>query len=66
MNINSKHNKILQGGMPKLLIDALETVKELQISHFSPKHCLIYLLFKAEILTNPTIVEMQRFSLLLE
>ena len=52
--------------MPKLLIDTLEIVKELRISHFSPKHFLIYLLFKAETLTNPTIVEMQRFSFLLE
>lgn len=66
MNINSRPNKILQGGMPKLLIDILEIVKELQISHFSPKYCLIYLLFKAENLTNPTIVEMKRFSFLLE
>lgn len=66
MNINSRHSKNLQGGMPKLLIDALEIVKELQISHFSPKHCFIYLLFKAENLTNPTIVEMRRFSFLLE
>ena len=51
--------------MTKLLIDTLEIVKELRISHFFPKQFLIYLLFKAETLTNPTIVEMHRFSFLL-
>lgn len=52
--------------MTKLLIDTLEIVKELRISHFSPKQFLICLLFKAETLTNPTVVEMHRFSFLLE
>lgn len=56
----------MQGGMPKLLIETPEIVKEHSISHFSPKDFLIYLLFKAKTLTNWTIVEMQRFSFLLQ
>jgi hypothetical protein len=53
--------------MPKLLIEALEIAKEHRTSHFSPKGFLIYLLFKAKALKNPTIVEMlDRFSFLLE